>query len=29
MIAVQDNVHGVYLAGAQNNWPAKYAWKIK
>ncbi len=28
-VAVKDNVHGVYLEGAGNNWPAKYAWKAK
>ncbi|MDR7417730.1 MAG: ABC transporter substrate-binding protein [Armatimonadota bacterium] len=26
-IAVKDTVHGVYLEGAGNNWPVKYAWK--
>ncbi len=25
-VAVKDNVQGVYLEGAGNNWPAKYAW---
>jgi ABC-type transport system substrate-binding protein len=25
-VAVKDTVHGVYLEGAGNNWPAKYAW---
>ncbi|MBI4277031.1 MAG: hypothetical protein HY660_01125 [Armatimonadetes bacterium] len=29
LAAIRDTVHGVYLAGAQNNWPAKYAWKEK
>ncbi len=26
-VAVKSNVFGVYLEGAGNNWPAKYAWK--
>jgi len=29
MAAVTDKVHGVYLTGPQNNWPAKFAWKEK
>lgn len=26
-VAMKDTVHGVYLEGAGNNWPVKYAWK--
>jgi ABC-type transport system substrate-binding protein len=28
-IAMKQNVHGVYLEPASNNWPAKYAWKSR
>jgi peptide/nickel transport system substrate-binding protein len=28
-LAVRDNVHGVFLEPAGNNWPAKYAWKSR
>jgi glutathione transport system substrate-binding protein len=28
-VAVKANVQGVYLEGAGNNWPAKYAWKAR
>lgn len=28
-IALRENVHGVYLEPAGNNWPAKYAWKSR
>jgi ABC-type transport system substrate-binding protein len=28
-VALKANVHGVYLEGAGNNWPAKYAWIAK
>lgn len=28
-VAVKSNVQGVYLEGAGNNWPAKYAWKAR
>jgi len=28
-VGLRDTVHGVYLEGAGNNFPAKYAWKEK
>jgi ABC-type transport system substrate-binding protein len=28
-VAYRDTVHGIYLAGPTNNYPAQFAWKEK